>query len=169
MLVYKDIITGDELCSDSYPMVELDGVVMEVQGKFIKKEDSFVLDGANPSAEGEGEEGADALSAQMVVNVVDKHNLQVTTYDKKSYVAHIKAYMKALKDKLTETNPGRVDAFMKAAQEFVKKVIARFDDFEFMTGEQMNPDGMVVLKFYKEGATDPTFWFWKDGCVSEKY
>jgi len=36
MLIYKDFISGDELCSDSYPMEELhDGAIMCVSGSNI--------------------------------------------------------------------------------------------------------------------------------------
>ena len=62
---------------------------------------------------------------------------QQTTYDKKSYMAHIKAYMKRLLEHLKANNPSRVDAFQKEAQEFVKMVLGKFDEYEFYTGEQV--------------------------------
>ncbi len=33
MKVYLDVFTGDELCSDSYPMKVVDDVYYEVEGK----------------------------------------------------------------------------------------------------------------------------------------
>lgn len=33
MIVYKDVITGDEILSDAYPMTVVDDVVYEVQAK----------------------------------------------------------------------------------------------------------------------------------------
>jgi len=59
--------------------------------------------------------------------------------------------MKAVKAKLQETNPGRVADFEKEATVFVKKIVANFKDFEFYTGESMNPDGMVALLNYRVG------------------
>ena len=53
--------------------------------------------------------------------------------------------MKSVKTKLQETNPERVEAFEKGAQTFAKKLIGNFKDFEFYTGESMNPDGMIAL------------------------
>ena len=36
MKVWKDVWTGDEMVSDSYPMKELyDGAVLEVQAKYV--------------------------------------------------------------------------------------------------------------------------------------
>lgn len=41
--------------------------------------------------------------------------------------------MKAIKVKLQETNPDRVDAFEKGAAAFAKKIVANFKDFEFVS------------------------------------
>lgn len=49
--------------------------------------------------------------------------------------------MKAVKAKLQEENPERVEAFEKGAAGFAKKIVANFKDYEFYTGESMNPDG----------------------------
>ena len=53
--------------------------------------------------------------------------------------------MKAIKSHLQATNPDRVAKFEKGAQEFAKKIVANFKDFEFYVGESMNPEGMVAL------------------------
>jgi hypothetical protein len=51
--------------------------------------------------------------------------------------------MKAVKAHLATSNPERVEAFEKEAQEAAKKIIANFKDYEFYVGESMNPDGSV--------------------------
>ena len=58
--------------------------------------------------------------------------------------------MKAVKTKLQESNPDRVETFEKGAQNFAKKIVANFKDYEFYTGESMNPEGMVALLNYRE-------------------
>lgn len=53
--------------------------------------------------------------------------------------------MKAVKAKLQEKNTPEeeVKAFEAGAQKFVKdKLLPNFKDYEFYTGESMNPDGM---------------------------
>ena len=62
----------------------------------------------------------------------------------------IQEYMKAVKAKLQEKNPDRVTAFEKGAQAYAKKIVANFKDYEFYTGESMNPEGMVALLNYRE-------------------
>lgn len=51
--------------------------------------------------------------------------------------------MKAVKAHLQEKNPERVAAFEKGAAVFAKKVLSNINDWQFFTGESMNPDGMV--------------------------
>jgi hypothetical protein len=41
--------------------------------------------------------------------------------------------MKAIKGKLQETNPDRVEVFEKKAATFAKKIVANFKDFEFVS------------------------------------
>jgi len=103
--------------------------------------------GANPSAE-EGEEALDDGSTQ-VNNVVHSFRLQSTAFDKKTYLTYLKGYMKAVKAKLQEKNPDRVAAFETGAAAFAKKIVAGFKDYEFYTGEGMNPEGMVALLNYR--------------------
>jgi hypothetical protein len=78
-------------------------------------------------------------------------------------MTYLKGYMKAVKTHLQETKPDRVPAFEKGAAAFAKKcvplhfvdsrvsyspsfarrVLGSFNDWQFFTGESMNPDGMV--------------------------
>lgn len=58
--------------------------------------------------------------------------------------------MKTVKAKLQEKNPDRVTTFEKGAQAYAKKIVANFKDYEFYTGESMNPEGMVALLNYRE-------------------
>jgi len=170
MKILKDIFSGDELGSDALPTREVDGIVLELETKTITK--SLTGDfniGSNPSTEEGAEDESYDESKVTVNNLVDNHHLVPTVYDKKAYMGHIKAYMKRLVDHLKANNPERVDAFQKSAQEFVKRIIAKFDDFEFFTGEQMDPEAMVLLKFYKEDGVVPYFYLWKDGVREEKY
>jgi hypothetical protein len=56
--------------------------------------------------------------------------------------------MKAVKAALQEKNADAetITAFEKGAQAFVKNtILANFKDYEFYTGESMNPDGMYAL------------------------
>lgn len=103
--------------------------------------------GANPSAE-EEQDTLEEGSVQ-VNNVVTSFRLQSTPFDKKSYLTYLKTYMKTVKEKLKENNPGRVELFERGAAGYAKKIVANFKNFEFYTGESMSPEGMVALLDYR--------------------
>jgi hypothetical protein len=123
--------------------------------------------GANPSAEDGGDESVED-GVETVNNVVYSMRLQQTTFDKKTYLTYLKGYMKKVKAHLAEKDPQRVEAFSKAAQEYAKKIVASFKDWEFYTGDSMDPDAMVVLLNYREDGTTPYLVFFKDGLRVDK-
>jgi hypothetical protein len=140
------VITGDELISDSYNVKEIDGAVYEADCKKIAVGGENVDIGANPSAE-EADEGTDDAT-QQVIDVVYSFRLQETSFDKKSYLSHLKGYMKAVKEKMKESGASddAVKEFETGAQAYAKKIVANFKDYEFFIGESMDPDGMYVLR-----------------------
>ncbi|XP_049905784.1 translationally-controlled tumor protein homolog isoform X2 [Epinephelus moara] len=169
MIIYKCVISNDEMFSDIYKIKECaDGIFYEVEGKTTTRTEDFDerLIGANPSAEqlSEGTESSSTSGVDIALN----HNLRKTSFSKDSYKTYIKGYMKAIKEKLEETDPDRVKPFMASAKEEVKKVLANFKNYEFFTGESMNPDGMVGLLDYREDGITPFMLFFKDGLLEEK-
>jgi len=127
MLLYTDIITGDEMFSDAFPVKTVDDIAYEVDCAMITVKPGADVDiGANPSAE-EQEEALDDGTVQ-INNVIHSFRLQSTQFDKKSYLTYLKGYMKAVKTKLGETKPERVEAFEKGAQAYAKKIVANFKD-----------------------------------------
>lgn len=60
----------------------------------------------------------------------------------------MKAVKKALQD--AGKTEDEVKAFEKRAQGLAKKILGSFKDYEFYTGESMNPEGMVALLNYRE-------------------
>ncbi|KAK5654179.1 hypothetical protein OQA88_7610 [Cercophora sp. LCS_1] len=168
MIIYKDAITDDEIISDSYDLKEVDGVAYEVDCAMIIEDAVQVDTGANASAE-EAEEGLED-AAVKVNNVVHSFRLQSTSFDKKSYLTYLKGYMKAVKKHLQESGKTEeeVKDFETKAQGFAKKIIGNFKDWEFYTGESMNPDGMVVLLNYREDGTTPYVVVWKHGLKEMK-
>lgn len=161
MLIYTDVFSNDEMFSDAYPIKEIDDVVFEVDSALITVKDGEVDIGANASAEEAAEELDD--NAQTVNAVAHAFRLQETSFDKKSYLTYLKGYMKKVKTHLQEADPERVAVFEKNIEPYVKKIIKNFNDYEFFTGESMDPDSMVALLNYREDGVTPYFVFFKDG------
>ncbi|KAK4040879.1 Mss4-like protein [Parachaetomium inaequale] len=168
MIIYKDILSDDEIISDSYDLKEVDGVVFEADCAMITEGAVNVDIGANASAE-EAEEALED-TAVKVNNIVNSFRLQETSFDKKGYLAYLKGYMKAVKAKLQESGSSEeeVKDFETKAGAFAKKVLGSFKDWEFYTGESMNPDAMVVLLNYREDGTTPYVVVWKHGLKGMK-
>ena len=169
MIIYKDIISDDEMISDSYDVKLVDDIVFEADCAMITLEAVNVDTGANASAEEADEALEDGPS--KVNNVIHSFRLQNTSFDKKSYLTYLKGYLKAVKAKLTEQGKSEdeIKAFEAGAQKWVKeKLLPNFKDFEFYTGESMNPDGMVALLNYRDDGVTPFFTFWKHGLSEMK-
>ncbi|KAM9454340.1 translationally-controlled tumor protein homolog [Clarias gariepinus] len=170
MIIYRDIITGDEMFSDIYRMkFSENGMMIEVEGKMVSRSEGAIDDaliGGNASAE-VLDEGCDTTTVSGV-DIILNHKLQETSYDKKSYTVYIKEYMKAVKAKLQETAPDRVEPFMAHAQAEVKKILGKFKDYQFYTGESMNPDGAIGLLDFRADGVTPYMLFFKDGLEMEK-
>ncbi|KAF2183767.1 microtubule/calcium-binding protein [Zopfia rhizophila CBS 207.26] len=168
MIIYKDLITGDEIISDSYNLKEIDGVAYEADCKKITIGNENIDIGANPSAE-EADEGIED-SAQTVIDVVHSFRLSETSFDKKSYLSHLKTYMKRVKEEMQKkgASEDEIKEFEKGAQAFAKKIVGNFKDYEFLIGESMDPDGMVILLNYREDGITPFVTVWKHGLTEMK-
>lgn len=75
MRVWKDILSGDEMVSDSYPYTEIfDGAGLEVKAKFITKKENEDFGLKANTEEGEEEAQVDDKTV-TVVDVVDAMRL----------------------------------------------------------------------------------------------
>ncbi|XP_042435957.1 translationally-controlled tumor protein homolog isoform X2 [Zingiber officinale] len=157
--LYQDLLTGDELLSDSFPYKEIqNGMLWEVEGKWVVKGVVDVDIGANPSAEQGEDEGVDDNDVR-VVDIVDTFRLQEQpSIDKKTFptrlMTFIKRYIKLLTPKLDKA---KQELFKKHIEATSKFLLSKIKDLQFFVGESMLDDGSLVFACYKDAATDPTF------------
>ncbi|VVA93170.1 unnamed protein product [Arabis nemorensis] len=156
MLVYQDLLTGDELLSDSFPYKEIEnGMLWEVEGKWVVKGAMDINIGANPSAEEGGEDEGVDDQAVKVVDIIDTFRLQEQPpFDKKQFLTFMKKYVKQLHPKLDSEKQELFKKHIQSATMFLK---SKLEDLQFFVGESMGDEGSLVFAYYKEGATDPTF------------
>lgn len=169
MEVFFDIITGDELFSDSYNPQLIDDTVYKVKCSYKKVGATQVDIGANKSVEGEdAEEEAVDDSEQTVIDLVDAFQLQEASLDKTSYRQFLKDYFGAIKGKLQESNPDRVAAFQEGAKAFMGKLPKNMDEsFRYYLGESNDIQGMIVLMEFE--GDNMYAYFWRDGVKSRKF
>uniref|UniRef100_A0A2P2KMY9 Translationally-controlled tumor protein homolog n=1 Tax=Rhizophora mucronata TaxID=61149 RepID=A0A2P2KMY9_RHIMU len=156
MLVYQDLLTGDELLSDSFRYQEIEnGILWEVEGKWVVQGAPDVDIGANPSADGGGEDEGVDDQAVKVVDIVDTFRLQEQPpFDKKQFVTYIKRFIKLLTPQL---DAEKQETFKKHIEGATKFLLSKLSDLQFFVGESMKDDSTLVFAYYKDGATDPTF------------
>lgn len=177
MLIYQDIFTGDELCSDSFPTKLVDDVILEFRGKYVvRKEGDLKLEGANPSAE-EMDEGTDE-AVERGIDIILNHRLQNMSAvygDKKAFTQWCKEYMKKLVEKMKELGKSEeeINNFKTKMQEWVSSLLKkeRFQNLEFYSSDGENAaDGQVAILEYRDenGEEVPTLMLIKPGLEEIK-
>jgi len=176
MKIYKDVFSGDELFTDTYPMVEVGGTLYHVFGKHeSRKGDAIVLEGSNASAEGEDCDGGDDPSVVSGIDIVLNHRLVQTGFgSKKDYMVYLKGYMKKVIAHMTANGKGGEDeikTFQKSINDNIAPLLKNFKDLEFYVGEGVDTsNGMILILDYKEykGEERPYFIAFKHGLEEEK-
>lgn len=164
MRIYRDVITNTEVvCDNDVPFAEQGDIVYVVKGRYIEigGEDYGISANVEEDA-AEGATGELAEGRERVVDIVHNNRYTETSYDKASYMAHIKGYMKQLLEKIEDADAKK--AFQVNAATFVKGVLKELDEYQFFIpeGNEEDPDnGMIVLCKW-DGET-PYFYMWKDG------
>lgn len=97
MIIFKDILTGDELFTDSNKLNLVDDCLYEVLCTHVtRKQGEIVLDGANPSAEDDPDDmGGSDPSVQSGLDLVLNQHLQTTSFNKADYKKYLKTYTRA--------------------------------------------------------------------------
>ncbi|KAH8673909.1 Mss4-like protein [Xylariales sp. PMI_506] len=171
MLIYKDIATGSEILSDSFPSTEVDGVLLEVDCAMISVGGESFDTGANASAEEAGDDLEDGV--QKVNNIIHTFQLQEMPMDKAGYKAHAKAFIKKVKKHLDESGASdeEKDLFKTKGQAQLMSILKNFDKYECYIGEagpSAEDDQQVILLNYRDDGITPFFTYWKHAMKAEK-
>ncbi|THW00763.1 microtubule/calcium-binding protein [Aureobasidium pullulans] len=161
--------SGDEMISDSYDIKLVDGAVYEVDCANITIGNDNIDIGANPSAEDGGDEGADD-TAETAIDVVHSFRLVKTSFDKKSYMGYLKQYIKKVKEhmKSRDASEDEIKEFEAGVKAYVSRPTFKKFEYDFYTGESMDPDGMLVLLDFRDDGITPYCVFWKHGLSEMK-
>ena len=179
MLVYTDLISGDQVLSDSFDLKplnyggnELEGI-MCVQSKMVNKDIGEINTGANASAEGGGDEEVDD-SVERVCDIKD--GLVGFGYEgpnemsAKEKVELFKAWCQKVKAKIVESGekPG---PFMKSAKGFMDFLKNEHKNMEIYFPKSYNTETFVIGWWDDEAnaAGAPKFIYFKNALKEEKY
>jgi len=175
MIIYKDIITGDELFSDAF---EFDDNFQEAFYKLkVKKVQcgGDQLDGAafgfNASEENPDEEGVDAAEVETKWDIVSQHQLEMglAYADKKSFGTYFKGFAKAVLAKLKEEGmEDQAEDFKKKAPAALTYLKKEIKDCEVWLGSSQDIDGSAGYINWDSETDEPYMLFFKHAIISEK-
>lgn len=156
MLIYKDVFTGDELASDSFPFKIVDDLIFEFRGRHVAwKETGKVL---NLSVD---EDGGGDERVERGIDIVLSHRLvEMDCYeDSVVFKSYIKNYAKNVVEYLERAKRTQVeiDDFKKRLQRWVVGLSnkERFKNLQFFVGETMaegRGEGQVCIIEHREEA-----------------
>ena len=125
MKIFKDIVGGDEMLSDTFQMtLEYEDAIIKVPSKNRPKDDLGNVDigCGNAFGGGDAEEeqpAAGGEGVEMVLDVVANSELKQVNMSKKEFMAYIKDYFKKIITYLEENGKSdRVDSFKKRSSSF---------------------------------------------------
>lgn len=141
MIVFKDIITGDELFTDDNadrsPNFDKDSLFYEIECKMITKQSEEIdasAYGGNPSQEEEAEQ-LDQAAIEKGLDLIIKYDVEecAVVDSKKSLNSYFKKYLKSLAKRLQsdECHKKALGCFkenFKNPKEAMEKFTALFDD-----------------------------------------
>ena len=165
MKVWIDLISGDEMVSDSYPHTPIfNGACLEVKARYRTKGVEQIAIASDDVIEDDG-------TGETIVDLVDAFKLNEIQLAKADFMAYVKNFLKAVTDKLTARGKAdRIDEFKKGCTEFVKFVISKYAEFQFYTGPSYNMEAGIALSYQKEQTDEgPTFLFFLDNLREEKF
>lgn len=80
--------------------------------------------------------------------------------------AYIKRVNKALAEK--GASEETIKQFQGGAGAAMKKLVANYDNYDFLMGSSMDPKGMYILIDFREDGVTPYATLWKHGLVGQK-
>lgn len=197
MLIYKDILSGDEMLSDSYditvrafraprarvsppschpraadpPCAPCSAVLSAQESEiFLEVQGKWVTLGdveVNIGANASAEEPEEELESSAK-KVVDI--VDAFRLQETSWDKKgFMGYIKGFMKAVAEKlSAERKDKFMAEAPAAVKSLLGRFDELQFFSGETGDLEASMCYAYYKEGSSEPTFIYFKDAMKEVK-
>ncbi|KAG5180044.1 Mss4-like protein [Tribonema minus] len=179
MIVYTDMVTGDEMMTDAFkklPVLDDEGNpvegLFEVESQVIVKGSTEVDIGCGNSFGGGGDDEAVDDAVEKVNNVIDSFNFSECPFGSKTeFKEYLKEYVVKLRGMFKEAGKPQpeIKAFMATAPGIVKFLLSKYNDLQFYVGASYDPQGAMSFSYYKEGATTPNFMFIEGGLKVEKF
>lgn len=172
MIIYKDLLSGDELFSDAYrPKVSEDGVTYTFTTKMVSRKEGQIDDsliGGNASAEEQSEDLESVVVSGLDVALA--HSLIEKAFsDKKEFGSYLKNFFKELLTVIKAKYPEREEQFKKSSQEFAVTWMKKFSDLSFYIGASQSDNCLPLIVLWNDDGVSATVHVLKDGVLEEKF
>eukprot|EP01038_Epipyxis_sp_PR26KG_P010910 gene10910-14648_t len=179
MIVYRDLISGDEVLSDAFPLkqvVDADGTevtgLMYCESKLITKGgDNIDVGCGNAFGNTAEDDGGVDNTVEQVNNVIDGFQYTETQVGTANdFKTWIKEYMNAVVLKLREKGKPKeeIQAFKASAPNIAKFFLKQYSDVQFFLTASFDCNSMV-FSIYPEGSLTPNFYYIMGGLIAEKF
>ncbi|KAI9845928.1 MAG: hypothetical protein M1837_004464 [Sclerophora amabilis] len=180
MIIYKDLLTGDEIISDTYKIKEVDEVIWEVDTKSVPLNDDLDINiGANASEDpnlpeeekGLASGGGGGEQIETAYEIVKAFQLEdAGPYDKAMYKKHLKEYIERLKKHFIEheDDKEKIRTFLAGAAKQSKRLLGIVGNCELFKGQTDDESSMRVLIDFREDGVTPYAIIWKHGLQEMK-
>mmetsp|Transcript_27256 Transcript_27256/g.54429 ORF Transcript_27256/g.54429 Transcript_27256/m.54429 type:complete len:183 (+) Transcript_27256:28-576(+) len=182
MLVYTDLITGDEMMSDSYPREPvLDAEGEEIEGMFQVASRMVVVGGDDVDIGCGNAFGGESEDAKVDDSVEKENNIiseargfgytEMPFNAKSELKTYLKEYFRRVRSELKSQGKPQeeIKAFMGTANGIARYLVANFSDLEFYTGRSMNPEGSIAFAMYHGENATPHFMYIEGGLRQDKF
>lgn len=175
MIVYKDLFTGDEVLSDSFPVSPVEGVpgLIQAESSMIAVGGDVDIGCGNAFGGGGEEEevDSDVVKENNISGAAGFAYMEMPFGSKTEFKDWATEYVRKLRQELkgSGTPVEEIKKFMNEAPVFLKWLMGKYDDLQFFVSKSMNPDGGIIFSYYKDGAMTPTFIYIEKGYKISKF
>lgn len=176
MIIYKDIVTGDELFSDAFKIeTDADDFIIKCHGKLITRQEGGVsaeLLGANPSQE-EQQEDCEDSATKSGLDVVLNHELEdVTEFfeKKKAFSTYIKKWAKIALGAIEDEESKKKFKNQQAIMDFIN--LYDPDNHSVYAGAKFDPgetNSSLMIGVWSEDGSSTVFHAIKPALNIEKF
>ncbi|GIY83606.1 translationally-controlled tumor protein homolog [Caerostris darwini] len=169
MIIFKDLISEDEMFTDAFLYNLVDDCLYEVEcSHVVRNTPALQLEGSNPVEVGDGSQEEDFRESGFDL-VLNQRLVETTFSSKNDFRDYLKRYSKELERKWNASGAPKevVDLSKQNFIKAVKLVVPKFENFRFYLGESCHPSGLLAMLEVREvsGSRVPLMIFIKEACL----
>ncbi|KAJ5304004.1 uncharacterized protein N7443_003664 [Penicillium atrosanguineum] len=155
MIVYRDIVSGDDIVNDHFTLEQDGSVLVTCACRELPKTPTNIKDMAEDNGYND---------SVTVYDIEETFNLVRHKPEKADFKTRLNSYLKAVARQIAANGASRetLREFQSGQGPAIKKIMDNWDNFDVFMTPSMDVQGMYVLIGYREDGI-PYATFWKHG------